>query len=113
MKTNIFHLKLSDIATRRRLSTPKASPIPKRTPSQKSSKSSSTSLLTETPQKLGWFKSLDRLSRKKSSNSNKVSLQVKSIKLEKKFTSKFLIQTGGRNNYRRRILQCTFESASI
>ncbi|KAG4068559.1 hypothetical protein HA402_004900 [Bradysia odoriphaga] len=64
--------KLSDIATRRRLSTPKASPIPKRTPSQKSSKSSSTSLLTETPQKLGWFKSLDRLSRKKSLNSNKV-----------------------------------------
>ncbi|KAJ6647310.1 hypothetical protein Bhyg_02532 [Pseudolycoriella hygida] len=63
---------LSDIATRRRLSTPKASPIPKRTPSQKSSKSSSTSLLTETPQKLGWFKSLDRLSRKKPLNSNKV-----------------------------------------
>lgn len=74
IKTNSFLscLKLSDIATRRRLSTPKASPIPKRTPSQKSSKSSSTSLLTETPQKLGWFKSLDRLSRKKSLNSNKV-----------------------------------------
>lgn len=73
---NLYSLKLSDIATRRRLSTPKASPIPKRTPSQKSSKSSSTSLLTETPQKLGWFKSLDRLSRKKSLNTNKVPFYI-------------------------------------
>ena len=55
-------LQISDISTRRRLSTPKASPaLPKRTASQKSYKSSTGS---EQP-KLSWFKSLDRLSRKK------------------------------------------------
>lgn len=64
-----------DIATRRRLSTPKASPIPKRIPSQKSSKlshvSSHRSDASSKPaapappsQKTGWFKSLERLSRK-------------------------------------------------
>lgn len=60
-----------DIGTRRRLSTPKASPIPDRTPSQKSSKISQLSSKqsevssVRTP-KTSWFKSLERLSRKKS-----------------------------------------------
>lgn len=62
-----------DIATRRRLSTPKASPIPKRMPSQKSSKlshvsshrSDASSKQAPPAQKSGWFKSLERLSRKK------------------------------------------------
>lgn len=61
----MYHVSLSfqnfDISTRRRLSTPKASPVPKRTSSQKSSRSSSDSKA----EKLGWFKSIDRLSRKK------------------------------------------------
>lgn len=62
-------LQISDISTRRRLSTPKASPaLPKRTSSQKSYKSSNTSEPSQ-PQKLGWFKSLDRLSRKKDKTS--------------------------------------------
>lgn len=61
-------MQISDISTRRRLSTPKASPaLPKRSSSQKSYKSStSASGQTAAPQpKLSWFKSLDRLSRKK------------------------------------------------
>ncbi|XP_031630005.1 general transcriptional corepressor trfA isoform X2 [Contarinia nasturtii] len=59
-----------DIATRRRLSTPKASPIPKRIPSQKSSKIShvsshrSNDVSTKPTPKTSWFKSLERLSRK-------------------------------------------------
>ncbi|XP_055692139.1 uncharacterized protein LOC129795120 isoform X2 [Lutzomyia longipalpis] len=59
--------KIQDIATRRRLSTPKASPVPRRTSSQKSTSKSSSNLSQQenTPsQKLSWFKSLDRLSRK-------------------------------------------------
>lgn len=43
--------RITDITTRRRLSTPKASPLPKRSTSQRSSE-----------QKSGWFASLDRLS---------------------------------------------------
>lgn len=67
---------ITDIASRRRLSTPKASPVPKRTPSQKSSKVSSyqTSAASSTStagQKSGWFMSLDRLPRKKSIKSDK------------------------------------------
>lgn len=55
-----------DIATRRRLSTPKASPLPKRNLSQKSSKiSHSSDVSKEAPPKTSWFKSLERLSRKK------------------------------------------------
>lgn len=65
-----------DISTRRRLSTPKASPLPKRNLSQKSSKIShvssyrssdvsSPSPPKQPPQpKTSWFKSLERLSRK-------------------------------------------------
>lgn len=67
-----------DISTRRRLSTPKASPLPKRNLSQKSSKLShvsshrssdvSSPSLKQTPQpKTSWFKSLERLSRKSKS----------------------------------------------
>lgn len=63
--------KAIDIATRRRLSTPKASPIPKRIPSQKSSKIShvsshrSSETSSKPAPKTSWFKSLERLSRKK------------------------------------------------
>lgn len=64
-----------DISTRRRLSTPKASPLPKRNLSQKSSKISHISsyrgsdVSSPPPQpKTSWFKSLERLSRKKSSD---------------------------------------------
>lgn len=59
-----------DIAMRRRLSTPKASPVPKRIPSQKSSKIShvssyrSSDVSTKSPPKNSWFKSLERFSRK-------------------------------------------------
>lgn len=49
----------TDIATRRRLSTPRTSPLPKRDHSQKNSNISSP------PAKSNWFKSLERLSRKK------------------------------------------------
>lgn len=63
----LLSFQIPDISTRRRLSTPKSSPaLPKRSPSQKSYKSSTTS--DPQPQqsgKLSWFKSLDRLSRKK------------------------------------------------
>lgn len=67
---------ITDISSRRRLSTPKASPLPKRTPSQKSSKVSSyqtsAASSTSTPvQKPGWFMSLDRLPRKKSTVSDR------------------------------------------
>ncbi|GAB0099932.1 hypothetical protein DMENIID0001_158350 [Sergentomyia squamirostris] len=68
------HTKVQDIATRRRLSTPKASPIPRRTPSQKSTGKSSSNLSQQenTPtQKLSWFKSLDRLSRKNKTSTNR------------------------------------------
>lgn len=63
-----------DIATRRRLSTPKASPVPKRIPSQKSSKISHVSsyrgsdVSTKSAPKTSWFKSLERLSRKNKVN---------------------------------------------
>lgn len=66
-----------DIATRRRLSTPKASPIPKRIPSQKSSKIShvsshrSSDVSAKSAPKTGWFKSLERLSRKNKINDTK------------------------------------------
>lgn len=66
--TNVHHI---DIATRRRLSTPKASPLPKRNLSQKSSKISHVSsyqnsdISSAPAPKSGWFKSLERLSRKK------------------------------------------------
>lgn len=58
-----------NIATRRRLSTPKASPVPDRVPSQKSSKISHISsyksdVSTKPTPKTSWFKSLERLSRK-------------------------------------------------
>lgn len=69
---------IADISSRRRLSTPKASPIPKRTPSQKSSKVSSyqtsaASSTSTTPNQKssGWFMSLDRLPRKKSIKTDK------------------------------------------
>ncbi|XP_059622589.1 uncharacterized protein LOC132265824 [Phlebotomus argentipes] len=66
--------KVQDIATRRRLSTPKASPIPRRTSSQKSTSKSSSNLSQQenSPvQKLSWFKSLDRLSRKNKTTSSR------------------------------------------
>lgn len=59
-----------DIASRRRLSTPKASPVPERIPSQKSSKIShvsshrSSDVSTKPAPKTSWFKSFERLSRK-------------------------------------------------
>lgn len=64
-------LQVTDITTRRRLSTPKASPLPKRTSSPKSSKIShisshqSSDISSSVAPKSGWFMSLDRLSRKK------------------------------------------------
>ncbi|XP_055314709.1 uncharacterized protein LOC129575331 isoform X2 [Sitodiplosis mosellana] len=70
-----------DIATRRRLSTPKASPIPKRIPSQKSSKIShisshrSSEASSKPAPKTSWFKSLERLSRKKSADPKKTSVK--------------------------------------
>lgn len=70
-----------DIATRRRLSTPKASPIPKRIPSQKSSKISHVSshrsdVSTKSTPKTSWFKSLERLSRKNKINDQKNAPQI-------------------------------------
>lgn len=70
-----------DIATRRRLSTPKASPIPKRIPSQKSSKISHVSshrsdVSTKSTPKTSWFKSLERLSRKNKVNDTKNAPQM-------------------------------------
>lgn len=70
-----------DISTRRRLSTPKASPLPKRNLSQKSSKISHVSSYRSSdvsssppqqppPPKISWFKSLERLSRKSSHKSS-------------------------------------------
>lgn len=70
-----------DISTRRRLSTPKASPLPKRNLSQKSSKMShvssyrSSDVSSPSPQqppqpKTSWFKSLERLSRNKNKSSD-------------------------------------------
>lgn len=58
-------LQSNDISTRRRLSTPKASPVPKRTLSQKETKPTISNGNETTNSKSGWFKSIDRLSRKK------------------------------------------------
>lgn len=76
-----FPFQAIDISTRRRLSTPKASPLPKRNLSQKSSKIShvssyrSSDVSSPSPQqpppqpKTSWFKSLERLSRNKNKSS--------------------------------------------
>lgn len=82
-----------DIATRRRLSTPKASPIPDRNLSQKSSKVSrassqrSSNASSPSSHKPSWFKSLERLSRK--SKSKKITPEPKpSPKLSPKRNTK-------------------------
>lgn len=80
-----------DISTRRRLSTPKASPLPKRNYSQKSSKISHVSsyrgsdVLSPPPQpqpsqpKSSWFRSLEKLSRKQQQSSDTKSINSKPL----------------------------------
>ncbi|XP_055626236.1 zinc finger CCCH domain-containing protein 13 [Toxorhynchites rutilus septentrionalis] len=68
------HLKVPDIATRRRLSTPKSSPsTTKRSLSFKGAKNGETGK-TSRPE---WFKSFDRLSRKKSDSKSQLSSDVR------------------------------------
>lgn len=64
----IYFKQTDDIANRRRLSTPRSSPVAKRSLSLSYKRSTkSTSGQENKNPKTGWFKSLDRLSRKKSS----------------------------------------------
>lgn len=65
-----------DIATRRRLSTPKSSPsTTKRSLSFKSTKTSGSEAKAS---RSDWFKSFDRLSRKKSDSKSQLSTDAKS-----------------------------------
>ena len=74
--------RVPDIATRRRLSTPKSSPSSaKRSLSFKSSKLSSTTPAEgqkQSSSRSEWFKSFDRLSRKKSSSKPNLTVDAKS-----------------------------------